>query len=218
MRLEQDIEGKMQVASEANDAKRVTELARLLVLAKASEGAAAWQSTAELRETVASSIAATLTEFVSKNNYDIADVAAVVDKNVGAAVSSLDNVYLTAEAAAFAPPGSNPIILSDVMTPVVAEMAEGAKEAVAGFTGKEKYEFGDISKEADKRAKQAIATLLGKDEYQFGDLSKAAAARAMDAVTSITGKKDYQFGDLTKTFLRNALNFLEGDDEKKDSR
>eukprot|EP00930_Biecheleria_cincta_P001430 TRINITY_DN102574_c0_g1_i1.p1 TRINITY_DN102574_c0_g1~~TRINITY_DN102574_c0_g1_i1.p1 ORF type:complete len:287 (-),score=77.59 TRINITY_DN102574_c0_g1_i1:115-975(-) len=214
-RLEEDIETKMAVAREQSDSKRLTELARLLVLAKASEGAAAWQVTAELRETVADTIATALSEFVGKEDYDIQDVAAVVDKKVGAAVSKLDNVYLTKEAAASAPPGTNPVILSEVMAPVVDEMKESAKESVLAFTGKDDYEFGDISKEADRRAKAAIAKLLGKEEYKFGDISKAAAAKAMDAVTSFTGKKDYEFGDVTKTLLRGALNFLEGDDKKK---
>lgn len=216
VRLEQDIETKIAVAREQSDSKKVTELARLLVLAKASEGAAAWQATKELRETVADTIALTLTEFVGKEDYDIKDVAAVVDKKVGAAVSKLDNVYLTKEAAANAPPGSNPVILSEVMAPVVDEMKESAKESVLAFTGKDDYEFGDISKEADRRAKAAIAKMLGKEEYKFGDISKAAAGKAMDAVTNFTGKKDYKFGDVTKTLLKGALNFLEGDEKKKE--
>mmetsp|Transcript_115610 Transcript_115610/g.326831 ORF Transcript_115610/g.326831 Transcript_115610/m.326831 type:complete len:287 (-) Transcript_115610:102-962(-) len=215
VRLEEEIEQKMQAADEQHDNKRLTELARLLVLAKASEGAAAWQATEALRNTVGDSIAETLADFVGRKDYDIADVAGAVDSKVGAAVASLENVYLTAESAAAAPPGSNPIVLSDVMTPVVDEMAEGTKEAVSAFTGKEEYELGDITKEADKRAKAAIATLLGKEEYQFGDISRAAAAKAMDAVTSFTGKKDYQFGDVTKTLLRNALDFLDGDQKKE---
>ncbi|CAE8606331.1 unnamed protein product [Polarella glacialis] len=219
VKVEQDIEIKLAEAEKSNDTKRITELARLLVLAKASEGAAAWQSTAELRETVGNSIAKTLSEFVGKENYDINDVAKMVDTRLTTAVSAVENVYLTREAAASAPPGSNPIVLSDVMTPVVAGIAEGVNSGVTAFTGKEKYEFGDISMEADKRAKAAIALMLGKEEYQFGDISKAAAAKTMDAVassvTSFTGKEEYKFGDISKTLLRNALNFLEKDDDKK---
>lgn len=214
-KVEDDIEAKISEAKQQNDNKKVTELARLLVLAKASEATAAWQSTEELRDAVGQGIADTLADFVGKEDYDIQDVAGAVDEKVGKAVSKLDNVYLDEAAAASAPPGSNPVVLSKVMNPVVDSMKEETKEAVAAFTGKEEYEFGDISKEADRRAKNAIATMLGKEEYEFGDLSKAAAGKVMDAVTSFTGKEKYQFGDVTKTVLKKALDFLEGDEEKK---
>merc|ERR1712032_1019013 len=52
------------------------------------------------------------------------------------------------------------------------QMDGAAKAAVANFTGKETYEFGDITKEALKRGGNAVKTFTGKDEYQFGDISK----------------------------------------------
>jgi len=215
MKVEDEIEAKIKLAEEAGDQTKITELARLLVLTKASEGAAAWQETEELRGVVGDSIAATLEEFVGKENYDIKDVAAAVDAKVGTAVSSMNNVYLTAEAAKNAPEGSNPVILTDVMAPVVDEMAMGAEEAALAFTGKEEYKFGDISKEANARAQKAIANVLGKEEYKFGDISKAAANKMMEGVASFTGKEKYQFGDITKTALKGALSWLEGDDKDK---
>ena len=56
---------------------------------------------------------------------------------MSSAVSKLDNVYLTAEAAKAAPEGSKPIILTDVVRPVAGQMKEAGKEAVLAFTGKE---------------------------------------------------------------------------------
>ena len=53
------------------------------------------------------------------------------------AVSKLDNVYLTADAAKNAPEGSKVIILTDVVRPVAGQMKEAGKEAVLAFTGKE---------------------------------------------------------------------------------
>jgi len=159
-------------------------------------------------------MAATLAEFVGKDDYDIKDVATEVDMRVGQAVSKLDNIYLTEEAARTAG-ATNPIILKDVVAPVVDNVKESTEGAVLAFTGKDEYEFGDITKEADKRAKVAIASILGKEEYKFGDISKAAAAKVMEGISSFTGKEDYQFGDITKSVLKNALNFLEGDKDKK---
>lgn len=212
--LQRDIEADIASAQEAKDTDRITRLARLMVLAKAGEGAAAWQATEGLRKTIDESIAATLRDFVGKDDYDLADVAAEVDRRVSEAVKALDNVYLTPEAAASAPPGSNPVILSDVMAPVVDQVKVGAKEAVLAFTGKEEYEFGDITKEAARRAGKAIATVLGKEEYEFGDISRTAAGKVKDAVKDLTGKEEYQFGDITKAVLRNTLNFLEGGEKR----
>ena len=53
------------------------------------------------------------------------------------AVTKLENVYLTAEAAKAAPEGTKAIILTDVVRPVAGQMKEAGKEAVLAFTGKE---------------------------------------------------------------------------------
>lgn len=217
VKVEEDIESRLKVAEEENDSKKITQLARLLVMAKASEGAAAWQSTKELSEAVGNQMADTLSEFVGKDDYDINDVADEVDKRVGAAVATLDNVYLTKEAAESAG-AKDYVLVKDVVAPVAENMKESAEGAVLAFTGKEEYKFGDISKEAASRAGTAIANVLGKEEYQFGDISKAAAGKVMDGIKSFTGKEDYQFGDITKTVLINALNFLEGDDKNKEKK
>eukprot|EP00913_Durusdinium_trenchii_P020777 g19517.t1 len=220
VKLEEDIEAQIQKAEADQDGSRLTRLSRLLVLTRSSAAATAWQTTkdrvAELKSKVASSMASAISEFVGKEDYDINDVA--TKESVSSAVTKLDNVYLTAEAAKAAPEGTTPIILTDVVRPVAGQMKEAGKEAVLAFTGKEEYKFGDISKEAAKRAKSAVANLLGKEEYKFGDVTKAAVNKTMDAIGDFTGKKDYKFGDITKTLLRKALNFLEDDDEKSEKK
>jgi len=214
-KLEEDIEAQIQKAEEEDKPTRVRDLARLLVLTRASAASAAWQKTKELREAVSTSVANSLREYVGKEDYDINDVTAKVQEEVSDAVSGLENVYLTKEAAEAAPEGTEPIIIGEVVGPVVGQVKEGTKEAVLAFTGKEEYKFGDISKEAAARAKTAMANLMGSEEYQFGDVTKAAMNKAYDAVTSFTGKEDYKFGDVTKTILRGALNWLEKDDKKE---
>jgi len=213
-KLEQDIEKQIQEAEEADKPNRVRDLARLLVLTRASAAAAAWQTTSELRDAVSSTVADSLSEFVGKDDYDINDVANEVETKLTAAVETLDNIYLTAEAAKAAPEGSTPIVLSEVVGPVTGQIKEGTKEAVLAFTGKEDYKFGDISKEAAVRAQNAIGNLLGSEEYEFGDLTRAAMGKAKDAVTSFTGKEDYKFGDVTKTVLKNVLDWMEKDEKK----
>lgn len=211
-KLEQDIEAKIEEADKAEDNSRKSELARLLVLTRTSAAATAWQMTKELKTEVGTSVAAAISEFVGKEDYNIEDVATKVEEKVTSAVKKLDNVYLTADAAKAAPEGSSPIILSQVVKPVAGQIKEGAKEAALAFTGKEEYKFGDISKEAAARAKVAVATLLGKEEYQFGDVTKAAVNKAMDKIADFTGKDSYKFGDITKTLLRKTLDYLEKDD------
>ncbi|CAE7389399.1 RPL34 [Symbiodinium sp. CCMP2592] len=211
-KLEQDIEAKIEEADKAEDNSRKSELARLLVLTRTSAAATAWQMTKELKTEVGTSVAAAISEFVGKEDYNIEDVASKVEEKVTSAVKKLDNVYLTADAAKAAPEGSSPIILSQVVKPVAGQIKEGAKEAALAFTGKEEYKFGDISKEAAARAKVAVASLLGKEEYQFGDVTKAAVNKAMDKIADFTGKDGYKFGDITKTLLRKTLDYLEKDD------
>ncbi|CAJ1382641.1 unnamed protein product [Effrenium voratum] len=215
VKLEEDIEAQIQEAEKNEDQSKMTRLSRLLVLTRSSAAATAWQTTKELKSKVGTSMAGAIREFVGKEDYDINDVATKVEERVSSAVTNLENVYLTADAAKSAPEGTTPIILSDVVRPVAGQMKEAGKEAVLAFTGKEDYKFGDISKEAASRAKTAVANLLGQEEYKFGDVTKQAVNKAMDAVSSFTGKEDYKFGDITKSLLRKALDYLESDDEKE---
>ena len=62
------------------------------------------------------------------------------------------------------------------------------------------YQFGDISKEIERRRAQWVQDFLGPDagEYQFGDITKKA-------VKNFTGKDDYEFGDVTKKLMSNIF-------------
>ena len=115
-KLEEEIEAKIEEADKAEDKTRMSELARLLVLTRTSAAATAWQLTTELKKEVGTSVAAAISEFVGKEAYNIEDVATKVEEKVTAAVKKLDNVYLTTDAAKVAPEGSDPIILSQVVT------------------------------------------------------------------------------------------------------
>jgi hypothetical protein len=54
-----------------------------------------------------------------------------------------------------------------------------AKEEVQKVTGRESYEFGDISRWADARVKQRVCELTGKESYDGGDLSKEIVKRVL---------------------------------------
>lgn len=79
-----------------------------------------------------------------------------------------------------------------------SSVRESVKSKVRGFTGKDDYKVGDISKEADARIKAAVAELRGKPEYELGDLSIAVDGIVKDEVKKLTGKEEYEFGDLSK--------------------
>ena len=59
------------------------------------------------------------------------------------------------------------------------------------FTGKGDYEFGDISREVERRREKWVQDYLGTEDYEFGDLTKKA-------VKNFTGKDEYEFGDISK--------------------
>mmetsp|Transcript_78803 Transcript_78803/g.157514 ORF Transcript_78803/g.157514 Transcript_78803/m.157514 type:complete len:104 (+) Transcript_78803:889-1200(+) len=75
------------------------------------------------------------------------------------------------------------------------------------FSGKDAYEFGDVSKELNKRRAVWVKEVLGSEEYAFGDLTKKA-------FTSFTGKDEYEFGDVTKKVLGGFGKFLGGNKPK----
>mmetsp|Transcript_74807 Transcript_74807/g.173310 ORF Transcript_74807/g.173310 Transcript_74807/m.173310 type:complete len:331 (+) Transcript_74807:82-1074(+) len=76
---------------------------------------------------------------------------------------------------------------------------EGAKGALRDFLGKDNYELGDVSKEADQRVKALVAEIRGKPDYEIGDLSLALDEIAKDEVCKFAGKEpgEYEFGDLS---------------------
>ena len=57
-------------------------------------------------------------------------------------------------------------------------MSKRVKAGVVEFTGKSDYEFGDVSKELEKRRKKWAEGFLGKEgaeNYEFGDASITAS-------------------------------------------
>ncbi|CAE7637203.1 unnamed protein product, partial [Symbiodinium sp. KB8] len=100
----------------------------------------------ELKTEVGTSVAAAISEFVGKEDYNIEDVAATVEDKVTSAVKKLDNVDLTPDAAkagriqgyiqGFAVvcfrkvPGGSKVVI-----PVAVQIKEGVKEAALASTG-----------------------------------------------------------------------------------
>mmetsp|Transcript_41177 Transcript_41177/g.96587 ORF Transcript_41177/g.96587 Transcript_41177/m.96587 type:complete len:304 (-) Transcript_41177:120-1031(-) len=69
---------------------------------------------------------------------------------------------------------------------------------IAKLSGKEEYEFGDLSRWIDAKAKEKVSELTEKEEYEFGDLSRWVDSRIKSAASEFTNKDEYQFGDVTK--------------------
>ena len=77
--------------------------------------------------------------------------------------------------------------------------------AINEKTGKDTYQFGDLTKWLDQQAKQKAASLAGKgegEEYEFGDLSRWVDSKVKEKVNDMSGKSEYEFGDLTKEILK----------------
>uniref|UniRef100_A0A7S3FFE6 Uncharacterized protein n=1 Tax=Haptolina ericina TaxID=156174 RepID=A0A7S3FFE6_9EUKA len=85
--------------------------------------------------------------------------------------------------------------------------AQGVADSVRDFTGKERYELGDLTTATVRKVtgneeyelgditRGAVQSFTGQEEYKFGDITKTA-------VKSVTGKDEYKFGDITKTLFR----------------
>jgi hypothetical protein len=85
---------------------------------------------------------------------------------------------------------------------------ENARRKFAGeFSGTNEHEFGDVSKELDRRRAAWVQNYLDTEDYEFGELTKKA-------LTSFTGKGDYEFGDVTKKLLGGFGGFLGGNQPK----
>jgi len=78
------------------------------------------------------------------------------------------------------------------------------QEAVGNFTGKDEYEFGDLSRTLDVKAKNEVKKITGKETYEFGDISKFLDAKAKEQVCNLTGKEEYKFGDISREIARRV--------------
>ena len=83
------------------------------------------------------------------------------------------------------------------------------REGVSGFTGRDEYQFGDLTKAALSKVGAGVAagvsSITGKETYEFGDLTKAAVdkvgAGVASSVSDFTGKEKYEFGDVTRAAI-----------------
>lgn len=90
------------------------------------------------------------------------------------------------------------------------------------------YKFGDVTRAAVGAFQSKVNSLTGKDTYEFGDLTKFLDAKAKDSamnldaaaksavmarVTAYTKKSEYRLGDLTKEVFRR---FEVGEYKKED--
>mmetsp|Transcript_37735 Transcript_37735/g.121700 ORF Transcript_37735/g.121700 Transcript_37735/m.121700 type:complete len:302 (-) Transcript_37735:308-1213(-) len=64
---------------------------------------------------------------------------------------------------------------------VIGTIKATADKVASGFTGKEEYHFGDLSKAAAQK-------ITGKEDYKFGDLSKAAVGKIGDLAQYYSGQ------------------------------
>ena len=86
-------------------------------------------------------------------------------------------------------------------------MDERVKAAAARYAGKEggDYEFGDLSKELDRRIKERVGGFTNKESYEFGDISREILRRReawVDEMQSVFWADDYQFGAFTKKMVK----------------
>lgn len=121
--------------------------------------------------------------------------------------------------------------LSEVVrVAIVEDLKKNARE----FTGKDEYQFGDLSREVDVRVKDEVANLRGKEEYELGDfvvamdelskkkteeltgkayepgdLSIEIDSRVKSSVAKFCGKDEYEFGDLSKVVASRVQSRVE---------
>ena len=86
------------------------------------------------------------------------------------------------------------------------QFGDFTKSIVNKVTGKDEYQFGDLSRWLDLQAKRKVNELTDKNEYEFGDLSRWIDARVKENVNAFTGSEDYQFGDVTKEIAKRVAN------------
>lgn len=176
VKVEKEIEAEIVLAQKTEDTSRLRNLGRLLVLLQSAEGIAKEVASVtpdaakEASDAVRQAAAQSLSKFVGKDDYDMADVAEEMGnrfEKLGAASANR---------------------VAGLVERVRGEFAGSAQAAITSFTGKETYEVGDVSKEVARRAREAVMSFTGKEEYKFGDITKTA-------VKQLTGKDEYQFGD-----------------------
>lgn len=132
----------------------------------------------ELSEIVQKAVAEDLKknarDFLGKDDYKLGDMSKEIDARVKQGVAELR--------------GKEEYEVGDL----VLTLDEMSKSMTEDLTGKP-YEFGDLSKEIDKRVKSAVATYVGKPKYETGDLSRAVAANVKKTVSCCTPVRLWNF-------------------------
>ena len=88
--------------------------------------------------------------------------------------------------------------IQEVGARLAERAAQGVADGVRSYTGKDSYQFGDLTEEMVHR-------VTGQDDYRFGDLTRGALDKAGAA---LTGQDDYRFGSITE----GAVKRVTGDD------
>ena len=118
-------------------------------------------------------------QFLGKDDYKLGDISKEIDARVKTEVARMRD--------------KEEYELGDF----VLAMDEMSKSMTEELTGKP-YEFGDLSKEIDRRVKDSVAKFCGKEEYEMGDLTREISRRVENRVNEFTGKDEYEFGDIAR--------------------
>jgi hypothetical protein len=120
-----------------------------------------------------------LRNFTGKENLKVGDLSKEVDRRVKDTVAQMRN--------------KEEYELFDL----TLAMDELVKNYTEQLTGKP-YEFGDLSKDIDRRIKAQAAEFCGKDTYEFGDVTKEISRRIETRTLEFTGRESYEFGDISR--------------------
>jgi hypothetical protein len=122
-----------------------------------------------------------MTEQLTGKPYEVGDLSIELDRRIKNAVAD----YV----------GKEEYEAGDLTRAVTEKVTSRVDELLAN------YEFGDITREVNRRREEWVKSFLGEEaaaNYKFGDVSKKLA-------TMITGKEEYQFGDVSKKILGNLF-------------
>ena len=78
--------------------------------------------------------------------------------------------------------------IKEVGVRLTERAAQGIADGVRTYTGKEQYQFGDLTE-------ATVQKVTGNDDYRFGDFTKGA-------LKSVTGSDEYKFGDLSRSLYK----------------
>jgi hypothetical protein len=118
-----------------------------------------------------------MTEQLTGKPYEMGDLSKELDRRIKNAVAA----YV----------GKEEYETGDLTRAVTEKVTTRVDELLAN------YEFGDITREVNRRRVEWVKNFLGEEaaaNYKFGDVTKKFA-------TMITGKDEYQFGDVSKKIL-----------------